>query len=129
VTINTIILEKMGWVPYSIHRGVGIFGLKNIPFAEDKFARYFIHFEDRKILYVIKELTPEEKLISKNEYKFIECDYLKCGTTLFSGKKIENPKFEIIEFNDNMKLFSEIIRFNACNLDYQRYFSINKILK
>jgi len=62
------------------------------------------------IFILIKELSEEEKQISKNLYKFIV------------GEKS-------IEFNSNIELLKLIIEHEACNEEYQRHFRINKILK
>ena len=110
-------LDKIGWIPYSSHRGIG---LPNI-FVGDQFVRYFIHITHRpRICYLIKELTENEKQTSKNEYKFIELNYVD----------IKNLKFETIEFSTNEELFGLIFKFSSTNSEkYKRHFTIGKIIK
>lgn len=120
----------MGWVEYSLQRGVGIQYQSHsvnksivVPFAEDPLVRFFIDIKDHYICYVIKEFSKEEKQSSKNQYKFIRMDY---NPQILSERG--RPKFMIKEFNLNMELFSMIVKHQACNNEYQRHFLINNIL-
>ena len=120
----------MGWVEYSLQRGVGIQYQSHsvnksivVPFAEDPLVRFFIDIKDHYICYVIKEFSKEEKQSSKNQYKFIRMDY---NPQILSERG--RPKFMIKEFNSNTELFSMIVKHQACNNEYQRHFLINNIL-
>ena len=62
------------------------------------------------IYIFIKELSEEEKQISKNSYKFV------------IGKRE-------IQFDSNIELIRLIIENEACNEDYKRHFKLNKILR
>ena len=121
----------MGWVEYSLSRGMGIqyqshSAIKSIvtPFAEDPLVRFFIDIKDHYICYIIKEFSKEEKQNSKKQYKFIRMDYSPEALKEKEGQ----PKFLIKEFNSNMELFSMIVKHQACNNEYQRHFLINNIL-
>lgn len=94
--INSILLIKMGW---SDNRTWKI---------RNDLVKFYIRTST--IFILIKELSEEEKQISKNLYKFIV------------GEKS-------IEFNSNIELLKLIIEHEACNEEYQRHFRINKILK
>jgi len=113
--INSYMINKMGWVNYSTFRGIGLTIGEEIAytlFEDDQLVRFFIIDDRIKKCYLIKE-----KQSTKNSYNFIICDY--------RGKK---PKFKKTQFNSNIELLKLIIENNACNGEYQRYFSINKIL-
>jgi hypothetical protein len=117
--LNVSILRRMGWRDYSFSRGIG----PGINFLEeDGQVRYFILFEDRKICYAIKEIIIKDSKLKKskkyNEYKFITVDFSK-----------KRPKFETNDFNSNLELLYLIREKLACNLEYQRFFQINSILK
>ena len=101
-------------MPYSKFRGIGL-GSKF--FDADPLVRFFIVFQNKKICYLIKELTREEKQKSKKLYKFIMLDY---GNA--------DPNFNVNSFSSNYEMFKLIIKFEACNDAYQRHFKINKIL-
>lgn len=120
--INTNILRRMGWRDYSYTRGIGNNPSKFKFFQEDKEVRYFILFEDRKTCFAIKEIVTKDTKLKKskkyNEYKFITVD--------FSFKR---PKFYTKEFNSNIELLCLIRENLACDLEYQRFFQINSILK
>jgi hypothetical protein len=117
-------IQKMGWFEYSATRGLyqnrwtsnkkKSYNL----FDSDDFVRYFIEFENRNEFFVIKELTKEEKQISKNRYKFI-----------IVSQSDDDISFNIKEFNSNEELFRLIIENEACNSEYERHFRLNKILK
>jgi hypothetical protein len=117
--LNTTILRRMGWRDYSFSRGIG----PGINFLEeDGQVRYFILFQDRKLCFAIKEIIIKDSKLKKsnkyNEYKFITVD--------FSKKK---PKFKTNSFNSNLELLHLLRENLACNLEYQRFFQINAILK
>ena len=82
----------------------------------------FILFEERKSCFAIKEIIIKDSKLKKsikyNEYKFITVD--------FSKKK---PKFKTNSFNSNLELLHLLRENLACNLEYQRFFQINAILK
>lgn len=107
-------LNKMGWVNYSLIRGIG-----HGPqvFTDDPLVRYFIDLKPYKTCYIIKELSDAEKQKSKNRYKFIKMDY-NC-----------DHLFDVIEFNTNHKLFSLVIKNESCNTFYQRNIKLSKLLK
>ena len=109
--LNTYLIIKMGWTPYSMSRGIG---LPNI-FEGDDLVRYFIFNKSSSICYLIKE----QKQKKKKSYKFIIMDY----------KNLEDPKFEIKDFDKNEELFKFVIDYGACNEEYRRHFKINKIIK
>lgn len=113
--INAYMINKMGWVNYSIHRGIG-----HGPqlFADDPLVRYFIDLKPYKICYIIKELSDDEKQKSKNSYKFIKMDYNR-----------HEYIFTSTEFNSNYEMFKLIIEHESCNLTYQRNIKLSKILK
>lgn len=106
----------MGWIPYSKTRGIGL-GARF--FESDPLVRFFILNEDKKMCYLIKELSREEKQKSKKLYKFILLNY----------KDIEKPIFESKQFSSNYEMFLLVIEYEACNEIYQRHFKINKVLK
>ena len=123
--INKYLLNKMGWLDYSVNRGLGTIGdtLDQPPFSNDSLVRFFIDIKDHYICYIIKEFSKSEKQKNKNPYKFIKMDYNQ--DVLIDGK----PKFEIIGFDSNQKLFELVINNKACNSEYKRHFLINNILK
>ncbi len=92
----------MGWSDNRTWR------LNSPTFDDNELVKFYIRKETIYIL--IKELSEEEKQISKNLYKFV----------------IGNNS---IEFNSNIELLKLIIEHEACNEEYQRHFKINKILK
>lgn len=120
----------MGWVTYSINRGIG-----HGPqlFADDPLIRFFIDMgSDAHIAYIIKEPLSlgldrdkpiSEKQSSKKSYKFIIMDY-----DPEIVKELGAPKFIIKRFEFNHELIKYIIKYRACNIEYQRHFTINKIL-
>ena len=114
--INRYLLNKLGWINYSIARGVSVSFTNGTDtlFEDDPLVRFFFTTGER--LYVIKELSNSEKQKSKNLYKFIIVN-------------ISPLEFTVIEFNSNMSLFKMIIEHGACKNDYRRGFKINKILK
>ena len=122
--INSYMIQKMGWIEYSSTRGLYYNRWTSNKkksytlFDSDDDVRYFIEFENRNEFFVIKELTKEEKQISKKRYKFITVN-----------QKNEDISFIIDEFNSNEELFKLIIDNEACNSDYERHFRLNKILK
>lgn len=120
--INKYLLNKMGWVDYSSTRGLYWNRVTRSKktynlFQDDPLVRFFIEFKESNRLFVIKELSKEEKQKSKNLYKFIVVDIN------------DEIKFDSFEFNSNLKMLSLIYEYEACNEDYQRQFKINKLLK
>lgn len=116
--INTYLLRKMGWYDYSYSIGIGQKIGKNYTlFDSDPFVRFFIDKENIKKCFIIKELSPNEKQKTKKSYKFIVADY-----------KDDLPEMKTFEFSSNEELFKLIIKYEACNEDYQRHFKINKLL-
>lgn len=116
--INKYLLRKMGWYDYSYSIGLGQkIGNKYTLFDSDPLVRFFIDQENIRKCFIIKELSPQEKQKSKNLYKFIIADY--------NGGL---PDMKTFEFNSNEELFKLIIKYEACNEDYQRHFKINKLL-
>lgn len=116
-TINTQLLRNMGWREYSHYKGLGV----DIQIENYEDIKFFILFNDRKLCFVIKEISKKSQLQNSsnyNVYKFIKID--------FSKKK---RKFVIEDVNSNIELM-KLIRSNlACNLTRQRFFQINSILK
>lgn len=106
----------MGWCDYSYSIGIG---QKNgiTLFDSDPFVRFFIDKEIIKKCFIIKELSPQEKQKSKKLYKFIIADYN-------NGL----PDIKTFELSSNEELFKLIIKYEACDEDYQRHFKINKLL-
>lgn len=102
--INSMLLRKMGWTDHD-HSS---FAFNRPVFDDNELVRFYIKTE--KIYIFIKELSKEEKQISKNLYKFI----------------IDKQE---IEFNSNVKLIKLIIEYQACNDEYKRHFKLNKLLK
>ena len=120
--INSGIIRRMGWREYSFTRGVGNNPYKYKFFQEDDEVRFYILFEDRKICFAIKEILKKDTKLKNskkyNEYKFITVDF-----------SLKRPKFQVVDFNSNIELLC-LIRDNlACDLEYQRFFQINSVLK
>ena len=118
--INTYILDKLGWTPYSRSRGIDqLLHLRGTPFHDDPHVRYFCHPKDKTVCYLIKELTHSEKQNVESEYKFIEFDYSEPAY-----------KFKVYWVATNVELFSLISSFNATtNLEYYRHFVINNSIR
>jgi len=128
--INTYLLTKLGWITYSQSRGIRIGNaihkvVPNYPiyFEDDPYVRFFYNDKTRMLCFVIKELSPSEKQNSENLYKFIIVDYQSVT------EDSKEPKIETIEFNTNTKIMELIVKYEACNEEYQRHFKINKLLK
>lgn len=121
----------MGWYTYSSWDGIKL--INNVLTDEDHIVKFHINDKDRKILFVIKELTDKEKQKSKNSYKFLIIEYkdaiLKSTKTVKNFLKEEKIKTKMIEFNSNLELYDLIIKNEACNTVYQRHFRINKLFK
>ena len=100
--INSMLLRKMGWIDHSS------FTFNSPKFDDNDLVKFYI--KSKKNYIFVKELTEEEKQISKNSYKFVV------------GKKS-------IEFNSNIEMLRLIIENEACNEDYKRHFKLNKLLK
>lgn len=102
--LNTDLLNKMGWVNYSISRGVGFWNL----FYGDKDVLSFFS-EDNK-LYVVKKTQ-------NLHYLFISVnDVLE-----------KNPEFKTQKFLSNLDLFILIKQNMACNKRYKRIFKLIKL--
>jgi hypothetical protein len=98
-----MLLRKMGWTDHSSPT------FNSPRFDHDKGVVKF-YIRPGTIYIFIKELSEEEKQISKNSYKFV-----------YNKREIE--------FNSNMELLRLIIENEACNEDYKRHFKLNKLLK
>jgi|LauGreDrversion4_2_1035121.scaffolds.fasta_scaffold525814_2 hypothetical protein len=120
--INSYILQKMGWTMYYTSYGLGP-NLANL-FNDDDLVRFFILDDVKKLCYIIKEMSPEEKQKTKNSYKFIRFN-IPSELKLIDIKKL-NLKVDF--FNSNESLIKLVIENEACNEDYQRHFKLNKIL-
>jgi hypothetical protein len=117
--INTYLINKMGWLDYSPHRGIGHPQL----FVDDEFTRHFIDLKSYKTCYLIKELSKDEKQKSEKLYKFIKMDY-----TINRGE-FGIPEFEVTEFDSNYALLKLILKYESCNTIYQRHIKLLKLLK
>lgn len=120
--INSYILQKMGWTMYYTSYGLGP-NLANL-FNDDDLVRFFILDDVKKLCYIIKEMSPDEKQKTKNSYKFIRFN-IPSELKLVDIKKL-NLKVDF--FNSNESLIKLVIENEACNEDYQRHFKLNKIL-
>jgi len=120
-------LEKMGWDDARRNfDDIILSGFSDFEKVEyfDK-ARYYFFPEERKVLFILKEIIafpnndPKLKKNKKyNEYKFIKVD--------FSKKK---PKFVSKSCKSNIELLYLIRENLACDITYQRLFQINSIIK
>jgi len=97
-----MILRKMGWTDHSSPT------FNSPRFDDNDLVRFYI--KPDTIYFFIKDISKEEKQISKNSYKFV------------IGK-------QEIQFNSNIELIRLIIENEACNEDYKRHFKLNKILR
>jgi len=121
--INSYILQKMGWTKYYTSYGLGP-SLAQL-FNEDDLVRFFLIDNSKKLCFIIKEMSTEEKQKTKNSYKFIQFD-LPVSHNMIDLKKLKlNVKF----FNSNEELLKLVIEDEACNETYQRHFKINKLFK
>jgi hypothetical protein len=121
--LNSHMIQKMGWFLYHPSIGLG-FDLPGI-FHSDPLVRFFFIDKSKNKVYIIKEMTADEKQKTKNEYKFIHFN-------IPNGDKIIDLKgivMKIDNFNSNDELWRLLIENEACNEDYQRHFRLNKILK
>jgi len=100
--INSMLLRKMGWTDHSSPT------FNSPRFDDNDLVRFYI--KPDTIYFFIKDISKEEKQISKNSYKFV------------IGK-------QEIQFNSNIELIRLIIENEACNEDYKRHFKLNKILR
>lgn len=116
--LNKYLLNKMGWLSYNLVRGIGIPN----SFEADDSVKFFINNKKSKICYLIRETRESEKENSTNSFNFIIMDY---NSDSFHGST--NSKIE--EFSNNQELMKLIMKYDACNDEYQRHFKINKILK
>ena len=97
-----MLLRKMGWTDHSSPT------FNSPRFDDNDLVRFYI--KPDTIYFFIKDISEEEKQISKNSYKFV------------TGK-------QEIQFNSNIELIRLIIENEACNEDYKRHFKLNKILR
>jgi hypothetical protein len=97
-----MLLRKMGWSDHSSPT------FNSPRFNDNDLVKFYIR--PGTIYIFIKELSEEEKQISKNSYKFVV------------GKRE-------IQFNSNIEMLRLIIENEACNEDYKRHFKLNKILR
>jgi hypothetical protein len=116
--LNKYLINKMGWLNYSSIRGIGIPN----SFEADGSVKFSINNKKSKICYLIREIIEKEKENSTNSYNFIIMDY---NSDSFHG----SPNSEIVEFSNNQELMKLIMKYDACNEEYQRHFKLNKILK
>jgi hypothetical protein len=116
--LNNYLINKMGWSNYTKFRGVGIPN----SFESSGLVKFFINHKNIKTCYLIMEMTESEKENSTNSYNFIIMDY---NDNSFQGY----TNSEVKEFSNNQELMNLIIKYDACNEEYQRHFKINKILK
>lgn len=131
--INKYMLTKMGWITYSQSRGIRIGSsitftkpvkpLEGVVFEDDPLVRFFFDDKEKKVCYVIKELSDNEKQKSKNLYKFVALDYTEYGSDDWQ------PKIQVDEISSNEDLFRLVIKNEACIEAYKRHFRINKLLK
>ena len=127
--INEYLIGKMGWVQYSMSRGIGVHYTPYLskviqPFADDPLVKFFFDVKDHYICFIIKEFSEKEKKQNREtSYKFIIMEYNP--DIVIDGQ----PKFTISEFSSNSELFGLINKYKACNSEYQRYFKLNNILK
>ena len=121
----------MGWTTYSSWNGIKL--LNNVVTDEEHLVRFHINDSDRKILFLIKELSEKEKQKSKSSYKFLIIEYhnvvLKSTKTVKKFLKEDNVNIKMIDFNSNLELYDLIIKNEACSTVYQRHFRITKLLK
>jgi len=133
--INKYMLTKMGWVTYSQSRGIRLGNsitftkptkgpfLESVVFEDDPLVRFFFDDKEKKVCYVIKELSDKEKQKSKNLYKFVSLDYTEYGSDSWK------PKIQVDEISSNEEIWKLIIENEACGENYQRNFRLNKLLK
>lgn len=126
IELNKYLINKMGWMNYSSSRGISL--NNTILYEDDPLVRHFFIDNERKILFVIKELSNNEKQNSNKSYKFLIIEYDKLS--LKSNTKIRKKlKFKVYEFDSNSELYKLVIENEACNGEYQRHFRISKLLK
>ncbi len=114
MTINTIILNKFGWVEPSF--------FWNKPFAIKDLHKKDIKYDFLDKFFIIQ--NPDTMayffVIVKDE------DIVKNSTGQYL---VELTKCEMFLIKTNQELFKLIIKYEAFSEDYQRHFRINKILK
>jgi thiamine pyrophosphokinase len=121
--INSYILQKMGWTKYCSSFGLGQ-SYANL-FNDDRQVRYFLIDKERGFVFIIKEMTPDEKQKSNSEYKFIRFN-LPENVNQFDFRKL---KFKIDNFSSNVELIKLIISNEAGDEQYRRHFKLIKIFK
>ncbi len=116
----------MGWKHYHSFHGIPFLGKDNHNSfwleklsSEKELIRYHLYDLGRKVCFIIKELTSEEKQISNKLYNFIVIELLESKT----------DSSKTFHFSTNQELIKLVIEHEACNEQYQRHFRINKILK
>lgn len=116
-------IQKMGWWLYYPHIGLGLQypGL----FNNDKFVRFFYINKEENFIFIIKEMTTDEKQLSKNLYKFIQFTIPDFNDPI----KLKNTSMKIDNFSTNEELWRLVIDNEACDPKYRRHFRLNKILK
>jgi hypothetical protein len=116
-------IQKMGWWLYYPNLGLGL----DYPglFTNDYMVRFFFIDKERERIFIIKEMTPEEKQKTKKLYKFIKFNVYKKNEII----DLKNIKMNIDNFNSNTQLWKLVIENEACDENYQRHFRLNKILK
>jgi len=100
--LNTDLLSKMGWINYSISRGVGF----NLFSGDKDIIKFFV---DGDTLYVIKKTRYQH-------YLFISVNIIE-----------KEPKFKTTKFFSNLELLS-LIKVNlACDKRYKRKLKLIKL--
>jgi hypothetical protein len=102
--LNTDLLNKMGWVNYSISRGVGFINI----FYGDKDVILFFTEGDK--IWVVKKTQSDH--------------YLFISVTNVLEK---DPKFKTVKFLSNLDLFMLIKQNMACNKKYKRLLKLIKL--
>lgn len=121
--LNTYMILKMGWCSYDPTLGLGL----DYPglFTNDYMVRFFFIDKERELIFIIKEMTPDEKQKAKNSYKFIQFNVYKENEII----DLNNIKIKVDNFTSNEDLWKLVIENEACDGNYQRHFRLNKILK
>lgn len=116
-------IQKMGWWLYYPSLGLGL----DYPglFTHDDWVRFFYIDKEKGKIFIIKEMTPDEKQKSKKSYKFIKFNVIKKDEVI----DLKGIKMNVENFNSNADLWKLVIENEACDENYQRHFRLNKILK
>lgn len=90
-------------------------------FNDDDLVRYYLIDNNRKICFLIKEMSEEEKQNTNYQYKFIRFDTTE--------KDLEKLNLVIDFINTNEELMKLLIKNEAGNENYRRHFKLLKLLK